>query len=52
LFDIITGVRPLNDYDRLVREWYAAGGQGITDEMNRAYREGSAIINNIVSQIK
>jgi putative aldouronate transport system substrate-binding protein len=52
LFDIITGVRPLDDYDRLVREWYAAGGQGITDEMNRAYREGKAIIDSIVAQIR
>jgi putative aldouronate transport system substrate-binding protein len=52
LYDIITGVRPLNDYDRLVREWYAAGGRTMTDEINRAYREGSTIINNIAAQIR
>jgi putative aldouronate transport system substrate-binding protein len=52
LFDIITGVRPVDDYDRLVRDWYAGGGQVVTDEMNRAYREGKAIIDGIAAQIK
>jgi putative aldouronate transport system substrate-binding protein len=52
MFDIITGVRPVNDYDQLRRDWYAAGGQKVTDEINRAYREGGAIINSIATQIR
>jgi putative aldouronate transport system substrate-binding protein len=52
MYDIITGARPVNDYDQLRRDWYAGGGQKVTDEINRAYREGSTIINSIAAQIK
>lgn len=52
IMDIITGTRPLEDYDALRQAWYDAGGQAITDEMNRAYKEGEAVMNDIIAQIK
>jgi len=32
--EIIDGTRPIDDFDRMVEEWYAAGGQEVTDELN------------------
>ena len=51
IIDIITGTRPLEDYDTLRQQWYDAGGQALTDEYNRAYQEGGAIMDGIIAQI-
>jgi putative aldouronate transport system substrate-binding protein len=33
--DIITGKRPLEDFDVFVKEWNAAGGKEITEYANK-----------------
>ena len=30
---IIAGERPIDDFDRMVEEWYAAGGTEVTAEL-------------------
>lgn len=35
--EIISGERPIDDFDRMVEEWYAAGGQEVVDEMNAIF---------------
>ena len=35
--ELISGVRPVDDFDRMVDEWYAAGGQEVVDEMNAIF---------------
>lgn len=52
IIDIITGTRPLDDYDTLRQQWYDAGGQELTDEYNRAYQEGGEIMDGIIAQIQ
>ena len=52
IIDIITGVRPVSDYDILRQAWYDGGGQAATDEYNRAYKEGGAVMDEILAQIK
>ncbi len=52
IIDIITGVRPVSDYDVIRQEWYDKGGQIITDEYNRAYQEGRAEMENIIASIE
>lgn len=52
IIDIITGTRPLDDYDVIRQQWYDAGGQALTDEYNRAYQEGSEIMDGIIAQIE
>lgn len=37
LIDIIVGRRPLTDYDQLVKEWRAAGGDATRTEFEQAY---------------
>ncbi|GAA0176704.1 extracellular solute-binding protein [Clostridium sediminicola] len=32
--DIITGKKPINDFDKFVQEWYKAGGEEITEYAN------------------
>jgi putative aldouronate transport system substrate-binding protein len=34
---IILGQQPVSYFDTLVRNWYAAGGQEVTDAVNRMY---------------
>jgi putative aldouronate transport system substrate-binding protein len=36
---IILGQQPVSYFDTLVRNWYAAGGQEVTDAVNRMYRK-------------
>ena len=36
--NIIAGVQPLSDFDQFVTDWYANGGQEITDEVNEWYK--------------
>lgn len=38
-FGIITGERPLDDFDQFVTDWLAGGGQQITDEVNAWWAE-------------
>ena len=38
LTDIITGRRPLSDYDQLVRDWQAGGGEQARTELLQAMR--------------
>jgi putative aldouronate transport system substrate-binding protein len=52
IFDIIIGARPVSDYAKLRSDWYAGGGQKVTDEMNRAYRVGKTQMETIFAQIK
>lgn len=35
---VLTGEVPLDDFDNFVEQWYALGGQTITDEVNEAVR--------------
>ena len=35
--DIITGVQPVDYFDEAVAQWYAQGGQTLTDEVNEYY---------------
>ena len=35
--DIITGRRPMSDYDQLVQDWRAGGGEAIRSEFEKAY---------------
>ncbi|MDG0810501.1 type 2 periplasmic-binding domain-containing protein [Cohnella rhizosphaerae] len=35
--EIITGQKSLDDYDAYVKQWYAKGGQKLTDEANALY---------------
>lgn len=51
IIDIITGTRPLDDYEVIRQKWYDAGGQALTDEYNLAYQEGGAIMDGIIAQI-
>jgi len=51
-FDIIIGARPVDDFDVLREQWYKSGGQELTDEYNRAYKEYDNIAAEIVSNIK
>lgn len=51
IIDIITGTRPLDDYEVIRQKWYDAGGKALTDEYNRAYQEGGAIMDGIIAQI-
>ncbi|MBV9600962.1 MAG: hypothetical protein JOZ87_29455 [Chloroflexi bacterium] len=39
LIDIITGRRPMTDYDQLVSTWRSAGGDTIRSEFQQAYAE-------------
>jgi len=52
LIDIITGARPLADYDKIRQEWYKAGGDKITAEMNRAYKQGRPYYDAVINAIK
>lgn len=52
LIDIIIGARPVTDYEKLRADWYAGGGKAVTDEINRAYREGKAEMDAILEQVK
>jgi putative aldouronate transport system substrate-binding protein len=36
---IILGQQPVSYFDTLVRNWYSAGGQEVTDAINKAYRK-------------
>jgi hypothetical protein len=38
--EIIMGIRPVDDYDQILADWYAAGGQTMVDAVNKYY--GSA----------
>jgi putative aldouronate transport system substrate-binding protein len=31
---IMTGARPLDDFDKFVQDWYKSGGQALLDKMN------------------
>ena len=35
--DIITGAKPIEAFDGFVEQWYANGGQILTDEANALY---------------
>jgi hypothetical protein len=35
---IITGADPVSNYDRVLADWYANGGQLLEDTVNRLYR--------------
>ena len=37
--EIITGARPVDDYDQILADWYAAGGQIMEDAVNKYYGE-------------
>ena len=36
---IVTGQRPLDDYDKIIQEWKDRGGEQIIQEMNEAYKK-------------
>lgn len=36
---IVTGQRPLDDYDKIIQEWKNRGGEQIIQEMNEAYKK-------------
>jgi len=36
LADIVTGRRPLSDYDQLIKDWRSAGGDQIRTELEQA----------------
>lgn len=38
--ELISGERPLDDFDRMVEEWYAAGGTEVVAEMNAIFGTG------------
>ena len=35
--EIIMGIRPVDDYDQILADWYAAGGQIMEDAVNKYY---------------
>jgi putative aldouronate transport system substrate-binding protein len=35
--EIIMGIRPVSDYDQILADWYAAGGQIMEDAVNKYY---------------
>ena len=35
--EIIMGIRPVDDYDQILQEWYDAGGQLMVDAVNKYY---------------
>ncbi|HHY83520.1 MAG TPA: hypothetical protein GX505_12725 [Clostridiales bacterium] len=37
--EIIIGERPLDDFDEFVEQWYAAGGEQLTNEANELYEQ-------------
>jgi putative aldouronate transport system substrate-binding protein len=39
LIDIITGRRPVSDYDALIKEWRSGGGDSIRSEFEQAYAQ-------------
>ena len=51
IYDIILGDKPLDYYDTLYEEWYANGGQTMTDEVNRAYHDGKPIVSELFSAL-
>ncbi len=51
IIDMITGNRPIGDFDAIRDEWYSKGGKDLTDEYNRAYKAGSSQIDTILSNI-
>ena len=50
--DIITGKRPVSDFNAIRQEWNRAGGEKLTAEMNRAYKQGRPYYDNIMNIIK
>ena len=40
----------MDDYEVIRQKWYDAGGKALTDEYNRAYQEGGAIMDGIIAQ--
>ena len=40
--EIIMGIRPIDDYDQILADWYAAGGQIMEDAVNKYYGAGAA----------
>ena len=39
--EIITGYKSVDDYDQILADWYAAGGQTMIDAVNKYYGEGA-----------
>lgn len=37
--EIVMGIRPLEDYDQILADWYAAGGQIMEDAVNEEYNK-------------
>ena len=37
--EIVMGIRPLEDYDQILADWYAAGGQIMEDAVNAEYNK-------------
>ena len=35
--EIIMGIRPVDEYDQILADWYAAGGQTMVDAVNKYY---------------
>ena len=35
VFDLVTGRRPMSDYDQVIKEWRNAGGDQIRDELQQ-----------------
>jgi len=39
--EIIMGIRPVDDYDQILADWYAAGGQIMEDAVNKYYGDNA-----------
>jgi putative aldouronate transport system substrate-binding protein len=52
IHDIIRGIRPVSDFHTLRDQWYANGGQRLTDEINRAYREFGDMLTGIEAELE
>ena len=39
--EIIMGYKSVDDYDQILADWYAAGGQTLIDAVNKYYGEGA-----------
>ncbi|NSW92701.1 MAG: hypothetical protein HPY74_19000 [Firmicutes bacterium] len=48
--DFIIGAKPIDQFDQFVKEWEAAGGKLLTEDANRAYKEGAVRIEEMKKQ--
>lgn len=49
---LITGARPMSNFDQFVKEWNAAGGDKLTEDANNAYKNGQSGLEAIKASIK